>query len=52
MTRKTLMKALSVKSTFIMTYRQISGESTVYVSMKISRMELTTVMMPTYRSPP
>ena len=39
MTRKTLMKALSVKSTFIMTYRQISGESTVYVSMKISRME-------------
>ena len=38
MTRKTLMKALSVKDTFIMTYRQISGDSQIYVSLKASRM--------------
>ena len=39
MTRKTLMKALSLKDTFIMTYRQLSGSAPVYVSMKASRME-------------
>ena len=39
MTRKTLMKALSLKNTFIMTYRQLSGGAPVYVSMKASRME-------------
>ena len=39
MTRKTLMKALGVKNTFIMTYRQISGDSTIYVNLKASRME-------------
>ena len=38
MNRKTLMKALDRKDTFIMTYRQISGDSPVYVNMKISRM--------------
>ena len=39
MTRKTLMKALSLKDTFIMTYRQMEDGSPVYVSMKVSRME-------------
>ena len=39
MTRKTLMKALSRKNTFIMTFRQISDEGPVYVSMKVSRLE-------------
>ena len=37
--RKKLMKALSRKDTFIMTYRRIMQNKTVYVSMKISRME-------------
>ncbi len=37
--RKTLMKALDRKNTFIMTYRQISDGEPVYVSMKVSRME-------------
>ena len=39
MTRKTLMKALSLKDTFIMTYRQMEDGNPVYVSMKVSRME-------------
>ena len=39
MTRKTLMKALGLKNTFIMTYRQMENGSPVYVSMKVSRME-------------
>ena len=39
MTRKTLMKVLSIKDTFIMNYRQMIGGNPVYVSMKISRME-------------
>ena len=38
MNRKTLMKALSLKNTFIMTYRQNAGGNPVYVSMKVSRM--------------
>ena len=40
MTRKTLMKALDLKDTFVMTYRQQAGDAApVYVSMKVSRME-------------
>ena len=39
MKRKTLMKALERTNIFIMTYRQISGESTVYVRLQASRME-------------
>ncbi len=39
MTRKTLMKALSRKDTFIMTYRQTESGRPVYVNMKVSRME-------------
>ena len=39
MNRKTLMKALGLKDTFVMTYRQISGGKPVYVSLKASRME-------------
>ena len=39
MTRKTLMKALGLKDTFIMTYRQKGEKGPVYVSMKVSRME-------------
>ena len=39
MKRKTLMKALEEKDTFVMTYREISSGSPVYVNMKISRME-------------
>ena len=39
MTRKTLMKALNLKDTFIMPYRQMEDGSPVYVSMKVSRME-------------
>ena len=39
MNRKTLMKALAVKDTFIMTYRQSDGDVPVYVNMKVSRME-------------
>ncbi len=38
MKRKTLMKALDRKDTFIMTYRQMSGDKWFYVNMKISRM--------------
>ena len=37
--RKTLMKILSRKDTFVMTYRQMDAGSMVYVNMKISRME-------------
>ena len=37
--RKTLMKALSRKDTFSMTYRQADADGPVYVNMKISRME-------------
>ena len=37
--RKTLMKILSRKDTFAMTYRQMDAGSMVYVNMKISRME-------------
>ena len=39
MHRKTLMKALSRKDTFAMTYRQMDAGVPVYVNMKISRME-------------
>ena len=40
MARKTLMKALDLKDTFVMTYRQQAGDAApVYVSMKVSRME-------------
>jgi len=39
MRRKTLMKALSVKNTFILTYRQKADGNPVYVSLKASRME-------------
>ena len=39
MTRKTLMKALDLKNTFVMTYRETEGKHPVYVSMKVSRME-------------
>ncbi len=39
MTRKTLMKALTLKDTFIMTFRQTMQDRQVYVSMKVSRME-------------
>ena len=39
MKRKTLMKALGLKDTFVMTYRQTEGNGPVYVNMKISRME-------------
>jgi len=39
MVRKTLMKALDRKNTFIMTYRQLVGGNPVYTSMKVSRME-------------
>ena len=39
MNRKNLMKALSQKDTFVMTYRQIDVDRPVYVNMKISRME-------------
>ena len=39
MVRKTLMKALSHKSTFFMTYRQLNDPAPIYVSMKVSRME-------------
>ena len=39
MTRKKLMKALDLKDTFIMTYRQLEEGSPVYVNMKVSRME-------------
>ena len=38
MNRRTLMKALSQKNTFIMTYRQIGEREPVYVSMKVSLM--------------
>ncbi|MBR4537565.1 MAG: amino acid permease [Clostridia bacterium] len=39
MDRRTLMKALDRKDTFIMTYRQKDGKGSIYVSMKVSRME-------------
>ena len=39
MKRKTLMKALELKDTFLMTYRQIGESEPFYVNMKISRME-------------
>ena len=39
MTRKTLMQALNLKDTFIMTYRQVANGNPIYVSMKVSRME-------------
>ena len=39
MNRKTLMKVLSMRDTLIMTYRQVSGDSQIYVNMKVSRME-------------
>lgn len=39
MDRRTLMKALSRKNTFIMTYRQLSQGEPIYVSMKVSLME-------------
>ena len=37
--RKNLMKALSKKDTYIMTYRQMVNGGPVYFSMKVSRME-------------
>ena len=37
--RKQLMKALSRKDTFVMSYRQTTENGQIYVSMKISRME-------------
>ena len=39
MNRKKLMKALSRKDTFVMTFRRLIRDNPVYVSMKISRME-------------
>ena len=39
MNRKNLMKALEHRDTFVMTYRRVSGDRTVYYSMKISRMQ-------------
>ena len=39
MNRKNMMKALSRKDTFVMTYRRMIHGKPVYVSMKISRME-------------
>ena len=39
MNRKTLMKSLSQKDTFVMTYRMVEEEEPVYVTMKVSRME-------------
>ena len=39
MNRKKLMKALSRKDTFVLTYRRLNGDEPAYVSMKISRME-------------
>ena len=39
MNRKKLMKALSRKDTFVLTYRRLNGDEAAYVSMKISRME-------------
>ncbi len=38
MKRKTLMKALRRKDTFVMNYRQMTGDSTVYVRMNVSLM--------------
>ena len=38
MNRKALMKALDIKDTFIMTYRQGLDSGWIYVNMKISRM--------------
>ena len=37
--RKTLIKALGIRSTFVMTYRQMDGNHPIYVSLKASRME-------------
>lgn len=39
MNRKTLMRALERKNTFVMTYRQIGEHGPVYVNMKISTMD-------------
>ena len=39
MNRKTLMRTLSGKDTFVATYRRISHDQPVYFSMKVSRME-------------
>ena len=39
MNRKTLMRALERKNTFVMTYRQIGDHGPVYVNMKISTMD-------------
>ena len=39
MKRKTLMKALSKKAAFVMTYRVITEDDPIYVNMKISRMQ-------------
>ncbi|SFB67853.1 response regulator [Ruminococcus albus] len=39
MNRKNLMKALNCRDTFVMNYRKIAEDGTVYYSMKISRME-------------
>ena len=39
MDRRTLMKALDRKDTFMMTYREIGEKEPTYVSMKVSRME-------------
>ena len=39
MDRRTLMKALSRKNTFIMSYRQKGSSEPIWVSMKVSRME-------------
>ena len=39
MERQTLMKALDENNTFIMTYRLLTDEGPVFVSMKVSRME-------------
>ncbi|MBQ1850790.1 MAG: response regulator [Lachnospiraceae bacterium] len=45
MHRKTLMKALDKKDTFIMTYRVIKESGPSYVTMKISRMDASYVIM-------
>ena len=37
--RKNLMKALQHKDTFSMTYRAINGDESIYVNMKISKMD-------------
>ena len=45
MKRKTLMKSLSKKAAFVMTYRVITEDDPIYVNMKISRMEMISISL-------